>query len=282
MKHKEFFKIESSGYLGGKSAEGTYQTIINQIPSHRTYVEGCLGHGSIMRKKKPAEFQIGIDLDSEVIEVWKHAVDLSPLKLSILQASILELELPCFYERSTFVYLDPPYLHSKRRSSHRYNFELSNEEHLRLLQRVKEFDCMIAISCYDSGLYQDELRDWRRIHFDVMTRGGTMATETLYMNYAAVPPKQLHDKRFLGDNYRTRENTRKRLNTIHRKIQRLDIHEKAMLIDELTPLIQSMMDHTAVFVGADLTAESGGSFSEAIAKTDGNRLPPKMVVLDQN
>lgn len=34
-------------YFGGKAGSGTYQTIINQIPPHRVYIEPFVGGGAI-------------------------------------------------------------------------------------------------------------------------------------------------------------------------------------------------------------------------------------------
>ena len=57
-------------YPGGKGGAGVYQTIINLIPPHKTYIETHLGGGAIMRHKKPAAYNIGIDVDPGVIAKW--------------------------------------------------------------------------------------------------------------------------------------------------------------------------------------------------------------------
>ena len=58
-------------YPGGKGGAGVYQTIINMIPPHDTYIETHLGSGAIMRYKKPAFRNFGIDIDPAVIESWQ-------------------------------------------------------------------------------------------------------------------------------------------------------------------------------------------------------------------
>jgi len=250
MKAKAFIELPQKAYFGGKGGSGTYQTIINQIPKHQTYVSGFLGLDAVLRIKKPARFNIGIELNEKVVEIWKAArfpnKDIAPPNLTVLQKSFFEVDLPCFYNRSTFFYLDPPYTWEERKSNNRYDFELSLAEHEKMLVRVMELPCMIAISCYDNDLYRKYLKDWRKIQFDVITRGGTMATETLYMNYAAVPPSELHDTRFLGMDYRKREVTKKRLTTLLGKIARLEDYEKAMLFEELKSNypFQFSLDHT--------------------------------------
>ena len=49
-------------YPGGKSGAGVFQTIINLMPPHDVYVEPFLGGAAVMRMKRPASLNIGIDL----------------------------------------------------------------------------------------------------------------------------------------------------------------------------------------------------------------------------
>jgi hypothetical protein len=55
------------GHPGGKAGAGVYQRIINQIPPHDVYVEAFLGDGAILRRKKPARRNIGIESDPGTI-----------------------------------------------------------------------------------------------------------------------------------------------------------------------------------------------------------------------
>lgn len=43
-----------------------YQKIINLMPPHGTYIEAFLGAGAIMQTKRPAAFNIGIEIDAAV------------------------------------------------------------------------------------------------------------------------------------------------------------------------------------------------------------------------
>jgi hypothetical protein len=55
-------------YPGGKNGSGVYQTLINLMPPHDVYIEPFLGGAAIMRLKRPARLNIGIDLDSAAVE----------------------------------------------------------------------------------------------------------------------------------------------------------------------------------------------------------------------
>ena len=55
-------------YAGGKAAPGTFHKIISLMPPHQIYIEPFLGGGAIMRLKRPAQLNIGIDRDRAAIE----------------------------------------------------------------------------------------------------------------------------------------------------------------------------------------------------------------------
>lgn len=56
-------------YPGGKNGKGVYQTIINLMPPHEVYIEPFLGSGAILRKKRPAPVNIGMDLDETAVKM---------------------------------------------------------------------------------------------------------------------------------------------------------------------------------------------------------------------
>ena len=62
------------GYPGGKAAPGIYHKIISLMPPHQIYIEPFYGGGAIMRHKRPAQINIGIDRDRAAIEkAWTPA-----------------------------------------------------------------------------------------------------------------------------------------------------------------------------------------------------------------
>lgn len=57
-------------YPGAKAGAGVFQTLINLMPPHRTYVELFLGSGQLFRRKQPAEINIGVEIDPLVTRQW--------------------------------------------------------------------------------------------------------------------------------------------------------------------------------------------------------------------
>lgn len=190
-------------YPGGKAGAGVYQQIINQIPPHRVYVEPFLGAGAVMRFKKPAHVSIGVDSDGDVVADWNEfgawpgCIVMKGDAISFLQSYD--------WQGGEFVYCDPPYLFETRSCKHRlYGCEFGEVvQHERLLYVLLTLPCMVAISGYWSLLYEEMMATWRTISYRTTTRGGGVVQEWLWMNYPE--PTELHDYRYLGNNFRERE-----------------------------------------------------------------------------
>jgi hypothetical protein len=56
------------GYRGGKAGAGVWQKLINLMPPHTMYIEAFLGHGAVLRHKRPALLNIGLDLDPQAVQ----------------------------------------------------------------------------------------------------------------------------------------------------------------------------------------------------------------------
>jgi site-specific DNA-adenine methylase len=208
---------------GGKSGYGTYQTIINQIPPHEVYIEPFLGGGGIMRRKRPAKRNIGIDLDPCVIETWQDYKG-----VEIYQADALIFLKEFKFTGKEFVYADPPYLLETRSGKFRYPFEMSQEDHVRLLCLLKELPCPVMLSGYLSDLYKKELACFRNIQFQSMTRGGKSRTEFLWMNYA--DPTSLHDYQYLGSNFRERDKISRRKKRFFSRLKQMPKLERQSIL----------------------------------------------------
>lgn len=194
-------------YPGGKNGSGVYQKLINQMPPHHMYVECFLGGGAVMRAKRPAAVNVGIDADKAVVMEWQVKPPADVLNLTVLQQDAISwlMEHCDTLGPDCLVYADPPYLMSTRSSQRQfYAVEMAEEkEHRMLIGVLRGLKCMVMLSGYWSQLYAEMLHDWRTYTFQAMTRGGTVAQEWVWMNFPA--PVELHDYRYLGETFRERE-----------------------------------------------------------------------------
>ncbi len=250
-------------YPGGKG--NCYQQIINQIPPHTTYIEPFMGYGAVLRAKSLAPLSIGIDKDINVVHRVAASFRQSSLRAAIAapivttnvtavplhmtMAANIDIDedasvwlmhgdsLPFLatvpLTGDEFIYVDPPYLFSTRASKRQlYNHEFGSEEqHIDLLNVLNDLNCPVAISGYFSELYADMLAEWRTHTFTAVTRGGTVATEWLWLNFPK--PRKLHEYTYLGDNFRERERIKRKASRWVIRFTALPDLEREAIIDHL-------------------------------------------------
>lgn len=236
-------------YPGGKNGAGIYQRIINHMPPHQTYIEAFLGSGAVLRHKRPALRNIGIDRSVEALDLCLELADQAGVDHSefrLLDGDALKL-LPSLKpmvsdsravlinQPTTLLYADPPYMMETRKGADIYDFEMDDDAHSDLLDLLTEARCMVMISGYRSPLYDDALHLWHRIDYQAQTRRGPVA-ESLWMNFKA--PVALHDYRFLGDGYRAREQIKRKKGRWAAKFAKMDRQERLAIMEVLTQEIQ--------------------------------------------
>ncbi len=213
-------------FPGGKG--GTYQKYINLMPPHDVYMESHLGGGAIMRYKRKAEHNIGIEIDPEVIETWNNR---GKTDFELIHGDAISFLKRYPFTGKELVYCDPPYLRETRKKYYPlYKYEYVHSQHTELLEVIKSLPCMVMISGYESSLYIEALKSWHTHSFQATTHHG-MATEWIWMNYSA--PVQLHDYRYLGDNFREREKVKLKLKRWKARFKSMPILERNALLSSL-------------------------------------------------
>lgn len=226
-------------YNGGKNGNGTYQTIINQIPKHNIYVEPFAGSAAIFCHKLPAVNSILCDKSRKQCEILKSKLSPSPIILNCdTVKSIKFIVTLCNLLHScghtVFMYLDPPYpFKSRSYQLPIYKHEMSDADHIALLNGIVSANFNIAISTYQNAMYAAKLTNWRLVRYQSIVRGGTR-TELLYMNYPK--PSELHDYQYIGNTFRQRETfNRYRKNYIN-KFNRFPATLQNSILNQLTSI----------------------------------------------
>ena len=243
-------------YPGGKNAAGVCQRIINHMPPHKVYIEPFLGSGAVLRMKRPAEINIGMDRSEAALSICLDLAGEKAREFRLIQGNALEdlaslgtmVRDSKFIDRpDTLIYLDPPYLMKTRKSGPFYDFELSEADHETLLKTVLNAPSMIMISGYRSALYDDLLSGFHRIDYQAQTRRGRVA-ESLWMNFA--PPTALHDYSHLGDCYRERERIKRKKARWAAKFAAMDRRERLAIMDALVSAESAATPETKTPKGA--------------------------------
>lgn len=189
-------------YPGGKFR--CFQKLINLIPPHRVYIETHLGGGAVLRHKIPAELNIGIDRDREVIREFVGHFD---ARFRFVRCRAEDFLGRYRFAGDEFVYSDPPYWPASRRSSRSpYRHDYCEEDHRELLRLLRGLPCAVMISGYSNDAYDEMLEGWGKRVFAGTSHTGSRE-EAVWLNFE---PAVLHDTRFLGDTFRDRQGIKRK------------------------------------------------------------------------
>ena len=84
-----------------------------------------------------------------------------------------------YNKENIFIYLDPPYIHSTRKSGTRYNVEMSDNQHIELVSKLLDFKGKFLLSGYDHKIYDSLTEKFGK--FDFKSPEGYI--ETIWKNY---------------------------------------------------------------------------------------------------
>lgn len=223
-------------YTGHKKINGLFQKIINQIPKHLFYYELFAGSGAIASLMPVTDQKITLnDIDAEVHiklkEKFPNAVIWNYETVGLID-SIARKNVCDFNDY--FVFLDPPYHHSTRpKNTKLYNHEMTDLEHILLLNNVLKLNCKVMISHPKCDLYEKTLKDWRKVEVKERYHQKTQIV-VLYMNYPE--PKELQCYNYFGNDCWERQQMKRKLKGYTNKFSKMSVLEKNYILNELNKL----------------------------------------------
>ena len=129
------------------------------------------------------------------LNAWETMIEQLPLIAERVQNATLLCEdfrevMKAWDEEDTFFYLAPPYLHSTRseNATEVYEEEMTVEDHLDLLQLIKNARGKVMLSGYSSPLYNRNLKGWKCkkkqiANHSSQTKKKARRVECIWMNY---------------------------------------------------------------------------------------------------
>lgn len=218
-------------YPGGKNLSGLWQWIIDRQPPHAGYVEAFVGSGGILRRKPPALRTVALDLDP-VVTGWLTSLALPGVEVLCGDGVRWLEEHGQELDEDWLAYLDPPYHPHARVKLKVYQHEMTARQHLHLLDVACGLKCRVMLSGYQTPHYALRLAGWHVDRTKVITRGGTLREESLWMNFdprataAFVRPRP-------GKNYRERERIGRKIARWERMYAAMPAHERRALLATL-------------------------------------------------
>jgi DNA adenine methylase len=101
------------------------------------------------------------------------------------------LEIIGYYnDPECLLFVDPPYPLSTRSRKY-YLHEMTDSEHVELLELLDKHAGSVVLSGYACKLYDEKLKHWNRITMNTSGERGKQHTEVLWMNFEPVQQRQL-------------------------------------------------------------------------------------------
>lgn len=85
-------------------------------------------------------------------------------------------------DEDCLIYIDPPYL-LETRSNKYYSSEMTDLDHIELLETIRGSKSKIILSGYDSELYRQYLINWSKYEIESRTESKNKKIECLWINY---------------------------------------------------------------------------------------------------
>lgn len=182
----------------------------------------------MLLNKLPADVNIGIDCNPEVIRFWP-----GPDRCCRLICGRAESFLKSWkFDGDELIYADPPYFPPTRRQKKVYRFDYTPDDHRHLLGILKALPCMVMISGYPHEFYDSFLDGWNKHSFVGTSHVGNR-TECVWTNFSPAP---LHDTRFLGQNFRERQTIKRKRERWCSRFGREPDHVRAAILSDLANL----------------------------------------------
>lgn len=144
---------------------------------NRTSFNGCGGFASALdirrnMNKSVSDYLSMVDYLPEIHQRFSRIV-IEHLDINAL--------LKRYNKEDVFYYLDPPYVHSSRKSLARYNCEMTDEQHIEMLNIILNHKSKFLISGYKNDIYNILLENgWNEYSFKSPLSD---SIETLWWNY---------------------------------------------------------------------------------------------------
>lgn len=90
--------------------------------------------------------------------------------------------IKAFNHDNVLIYADPPYILSTR-SRKQYRHEMSDQDHVELLETLLQHAGPAMLSGYDNEIYNTYLSGWRKEQIPARAENSLPRTESLWMNY---------------------------------------------------------------------------------------------------
>jgi DNA adenine methylase len=165
--------------------------------ARRLIIRSFMGFGSNAHNGRSTGFRANTSrLGTTPSEDWANYPDALPALVERLRGVVIEHRdaiavMAAHDSADTLHYVDPPYVSETRSPANKYDLkyrmyrhEMDTTDHARLLDDLTRLRGAVVLSGYACPLYDDRLKDWRRIETATYADGARPRTEVLWLNPA--------------------------------------------------------------------------------------------------
>lgn len=155
--------------------------------AYRFAIRFKMGHGFKTYQKTGFKIDVHARERSYCVSCWNRLPEdlveaaLRLKKVQIENRPALDL-IRKFNNPNVLIYADPPYL-METRGGKQYRHEMSEQDHLELLDALKQHRGAVILSGYPSEMYQRELSGWSVIARKAYNQNSDQRTEVLWCNF---------------------------------------------------------------------------------------------------
>ena len=214
--------------IGGKGT--AYPQILSRMPEHTHYLEMFLGMGAVLRHKRPVRLSVAFERDQERIALFQTAFPYLDCSIVCTDA----LSCPLRVSPGWLVYADPPYVLSTRSRAY-YRYEMTDSQHVQLIERLTAFvdaGADVMLSGYPSQLYDAHVpSSWSVTEFSTATRAGS-AREILWTSFDPVTTPKADYTR-VGSNFTDRQRIKRKVTRWTSNLQAMAPDERGAILDAI-------------------------------------------------
>lgn len=173
----------------------SYEPADGQLEQARRFMVRCWqAHGTRLGMRTGWRHDIQGRVGAAEYRTWSRLPD----EIQKIAARLKAVQIECqpaielisrYAYPGVLIYADPPYPLSTRRGG-LYTSEMTDDDHIALLEALKQHPGPALLSSYENDLYDEQLTGWSKVTKQAQAERGKVATEVLWMN-EHVGPQQL-------------------------------------------------------------------------------------------
>jgi DNA adenine methylase len=168
----------------------------DSIEDARRFLVRCWqAHGT--RFARPSGWRnVGPSNEAKTTTLWRQL----PTRLAAVVDRLKDAEIECrpavevigrYNTPNCLIYADPPYVMATRNEAY-YAHEMTDADHLALLEVLDQHRGFVVLSGYEHSLYDNRLPHWQKVTLTAQAEKGNERTEVLWLNPRASGAKQMH------------------------------------------------------------------------------------------